>query len=151
MRYLPIMRRSISVFLLLMGLLVSIVFIVIVLSLFESIFRHEPMEIEDYVLTSIYLVISGFFASQYWIFGIKSYRKAKLSSRLYAKLKILFSIFGLILILLSCLFGFDYFATSFNPFADFATLSLLLIGIIHLFCFFLLWFPNVKKIFLEDQ
>jgi len=151
MRYLPIMRRSISIFLLLMGLLFSIVFIILVLSLFESILRHEPMEIEDTILASIYLIISGFFASQYWLFGIKSYRKVKFSRRMYVTLQILFSIFGLIIIVLSSLFGFDYFATSFNPFADFATLSLLLIGIIHLFCFFLLWFSNVKKIFLEDQ
>ena len=145
------MRRSISIFLLLMGLLVSVVFIFLVLILFESIFVYEPMETEDNILASIYLVISGFFASQYWIFGIKSYRKAKVSRRMYVALQILFSIFGLVIILFSCLFAYDYYSTSFNPFTDFATLSLLLIGIIHLFCFFLLWFPNVKKIFLEDQ
>ncbi len=148
---LPLIKKFISIFLLLMALLFSIVFIFLVLALFESIFLYEPMETEDKILTYIYLVISGFFATQYWIFGIKSYRKVKFSRNIYVKLKILFSIFGLILILLSCIFAYDYSSPSFNPFADFMTLSLLSIGAIHIFCFFLLWFSNVKKSFLEDQ
>jgi len=134
-----------------MALLFSIVFIFLALVLFESIYLYEPMETEDKILAYIYLVGSGFFASQYWIFGIKSYRKAEFSKRMYVTMQILFSIFGLIIILLSCLFAYDYSSPSFNPFADFMTLSLLLIGAIHIVCFFLLWFSNVKKSFLEDQ
>jgi len=148
---LPLIRRSVSIFLLLMASLFSIVFIFLVLILFESVYVYEPMETEDNIGAAIYLIISGFFASQYWIFGIKSYRKAKFSKRMHVALQILFSIFGLIIILLSCLFAFDYSSPSFNPFANFMTLSLSLIGIIHIFCFFLLRFSNVKKSFLEDQ
>jgi hypothetical protein len=144
----PLIRRSISIFLLLMALLFSIVFIFVALILFESVYVYEPMETEDNIAASIYLIISGFFASHYWIFGIKTYRKAKFSKRMYVTLQILFPIFALIIILLSCLFAYDHFSTSFNPFADSMTLSLFLIGAMHIFCFVLLWFPNVKKSFL---
>jgi membrane protease YdiL (CAAX protease family) len=144
------MKKTLSILLLLLGLASSIIFIAIVWGLLESIFGHEPMEMEDNILTLVYLVISGILALIYWGYGIKVHKKAKLPKNVYVKLKLLFVIVGLLMISLSCLFGWDYFSSSFNPFSDFLTLLLFLIGVIHIVLFIILCFPNVKNNLLES-
>lgn len=135
--------KIISIFMLSFGLIFFVLCLIIVASMIETLLDSDFAEFRDNLsLYLFYLLCSMAIAFSYIFCGVKSFKLKKFSRGLYLSIQILLFIFGLLIVLISLPVALIIpSGFTFDP----LSISLLLIGSVHLILFFILLHPKIKN------
>ena len=138
-----LIKKITAVFLLLLSVAFTILVVIIIWALIESVAGNNTMESEDILLSSLFIGLSSAFAFIYWFFCIKLFKRQQFSNHFFIGLKSILCIVGITILLFSWISTINYASPYFV--LNLTTFLLTSIGFTHIILFGLLSIPMVKN------
>lgn len=138
-----LIKKITAVFLLLLSMVFTILVVIIIGALIESVAGNNTMESEDILLSSLFIGLSSAFAFIYCFFCIRLFKRQQFSNHFFVGLKSILCIVGIAILLFSWISTINYA----SPYLvlNLTTFLLISIGFIHIILFGLLSIPRVKN------